>query len=156
MSFTKGFFLTSTLISETAESPKDFQANVLEVYSSGLSGFLLYAANVDCHSFLLTGLLQLQHSVSLQIRRYSSSLNFWNAAFPALAFHDCSFSPGAFTAPSSLTHVSFFPSFTMDFFSSTIPLFFLPPSIVHSCSGWVPLIHSLPASSALSFYCHDN
>lgn len=158
MSFIKRFFPDRHIISESAESLKDLPANVLEVDSSGLSGLVLYPAHVDCHSFLLTGLLQLRRYVILQIRKYSSFLKFWNAAFAALAFHDFSSSPCAlsFHPPLHPLFYTFLSVLHNAFFSSTIRLFFLPPFIVLSCSSSVPLIRSLPASSALSFYCHDN
>lgn len=82
-----------------------------------------------------------------------------HSAFPALALHEFSFSPGALTFhpllhPLWYTFHSFHPSQCI--FSSTICHFLLPPSIVDSYSSPVPLIHRLPASSALSFYDHDN
>lgn len=87
------FYLRFSLISTLML--KYWKVPVLEVPSSGLSGSVRCPATVDCSSSLLTGPLQLQRDVSLQIRRHPSFSEF--AAFPALAFHEFSFSPGALT-----------------------------------------------------------
>lgn len=91
-----------------------------------VQGSVVWSCNVDCHSFLLTGLLHLQHDAGLQIRQCSSlsdTLKFQH--WPSLI------SP-ALLVPLLLTHwevgeTQFFLSFTMHFFLYSPS--FLPPTL---------------------------